>query len=215
MDTAFMRKTFALIAKGLIEKEQLLQTEPTRYPYSKAMQHGINMFLAASQWAGSQAAVEYPDEVSFLTHFITRPVEKWFDTWESGAVEQLHLQEEPFYAYDAFAYQKAGNVYVPSSDCYEFLETQDSDIMNGTDERILYEKIITLSQEDYCRVRRYMIGFCRIGGRCIQGKQMQNRFDRRKSGKRHRLFHALKSCRKRSVPAVPALIHHCMLPPSS
>ena len=29
--------------------------------------------------------------------------------------------------------------------------------MNGTDERILYEKIITLSQEDYCRVRRYII----------------------------------------------------------
>lgn len=29
MDTAFMRKTFALIAKGLIEKEQLLQTKPT------------------------------------------------------------------------------------------------------------------------------------------------------------------------------------------
>ena len=67
MDTAFMRKTFALIAKGLIEKEQLLQTEPTRYPYSKAMQHGINMFLAASQWAGSQAAVEYPDETSFFS----------------------------------------------------------------------------------------------------------------------------------------------------
>ena len=83
MDTAFMRKTFALIAKGLIEKEQLLQTEPTRYPYSKALQHGINMFLAASQWAGSQAAVEYPDEASFLAHFITRPVEEWFDTWES------------------------------------------------------------------------------------------------------------------------------------
>lgn len=62
----------------------------------------------------------------------------------------MHLQEEPFYAYDAFAYQKAGNAYVPSSDCYEFLETQDSDIMNGTDERILYEKIIALSQEDYC-----------------------------------------------------------------
>lgn len=114
MDTAFMRKTFALIAKGLIEKEQLLQTEPTRYPYSKAMQHGINMFLAASQWAGSQAAVEYPDETSFLAHFITRPVEEWFDTWESGAVEQLHLQEEPFYAYDAFAYQKPVTYMFPA-----------------------------------------------------------------------------------------------------
>lgn len=157
MDTAFMRKTFALIAKGLIEKEQLLQAEPTRYPYSKAMQHGINMFLAASQWAGSQVAIKYPDEASFLAHFITRPIEEWLDTWESEVVEQLHLQEEPFYAYDAFAYQKASNAYVPSSDCYEFLETQDSDIMNGTDERVLYEKIITLSQEDYCRVRRYII----------------------------------------------------------
>lgn len=156
MDTAFMRKTFALIAKGLIEKEQLLQAEPTRYPYSKAMQHGINMFLAASQWAGSQVAIKYPDEASFLAHFITRPIEEWLDTWEPEVVEQLHLQEEPFYAYDAFAYQKASNAYVPSSDCYEFLETQDSDIMNGTDERVLYEKIITLSQEDYCRVRRYI-----------------------------------------------------------
>ena len=77
MDTAFMRKTFALIAKGLIEKEQLLQAEPTRYPYSKAMQHGINMFLAASQWAGSQVAIKYPDEASFLAHFITRPIEEW------------------------------------------------------------------------------------------------------------------------------------------
>ena len=40
MDATFLRKTFALIAKGLVEKEQLLQKEPTRYPYSKALQHG-------------------------------------------------------------------------------------------------------------------------------------------------------------------------------
>jgi hypothetical protein len=157
MDAAFMRKTFTLIAKGLIEKEQLLDKESTRYPYSKAMQHGINMFLAASQWAGSQAAIDYPDESSFLAHFISKPIEEWFETWEAGVVEQLRLQEEPFYAYDTFAYRIADNVYISSSDCHEFLETQDSDIMDGTDERFLYEKIITLSQEDYCRVRRYII----------------------------------------------------------
>ena len=52
MDATFLRKTFALIAKGLVEKEQLLQKEPTRYPYSKALQHGINMFLAASHQIG-------------------------------------------------------------------------------------------------------------------------------------------------------------------
>lgn len=71
MDTAFMRKTFALIAKGLIEKEQLLQMEPTRYPYSKALQHGINMFLAASQWAGSQAAVVSISEPKPITQIFT------------------------------------------------------------------------------------------------------------------------------------------------
>ena len=76
MDAAFMRKTFALIAKGLIEKEQLLQKEPTRYPYSKVLQHGVNMFLAASQWAGCQTTTQYADEASFLEHFIITSVAK-------------------------------------------------------------------------------------------------------------------------------------------
>lgn len=157
MDAAFMRKTFALIAKGLIEKEQLLQKEPTRYPYSKALQHGINMFLAASQWAGCQTVTQYADETTFIARFITRPIAEWFNEWAPEVVDKLNLQEEPFYAYSAFVYQRAGNVYTPSSDCYEFLETQDNDIMNGTDERTLYEKMVALDQEAYCKVRRYII----------------------------------------------------------
>lgn len=157
MDVAFMRKTFAFIAKGLIEKEQILQKEPTRYPYSKTFQHGINMFLAASKWAGCQTAAQYADENSFLEHFITRPICEWFDGWNPEVIDRLNLKEEPFYAYDAFAYQRNRNMYIPSSDCYEFLEIQDSDILDGTDERILYEKMITLDQETYCKVRRYII----------------------------------------------------------
>ena len=81
MDATFLRKTFALIAKGLVEKEQLLQKEPTRYPYSKALQHGINMFLAAShQIGGMQDITQYTDEAAFLKFFITKPVFEWFDT---------------------------------------------------------------------------------------------------------------------------------------
>lgn len=100
MDTAFMRKAFAFIAKGLIEKEQLLQREPTRYPYSKTLQHGINMFLAASRWAGCQTAMKYADEASFLAHFATRPMKEWFDGWNPEAIDKLHLQEESFYYYE-------------------------------------------------------------------------------------------------------------------
>ena len=49
------------------------------------------------------------------------------------------------------------NLYTPSSECYEFLETQDSDIMAGTDERLLYEKMLMPDQENYTRVRRFII----------------------------------------------------------
>lgn len=158
MDTAFLRKAFALIAKGLIEKERLLQKEPARYPYSRALQHGINMFLAASYQTGAvQDVIQYADETSFLERFITKPVSEWFDGWDSKMIDSLNLSEESFYNYGAFVYRRSENVYSPSSDCYEYLEMQDNDIMNGTDERILYEKIIVLGQETYCRIRKYII----------------------------------------------------------
>lgn len=158
MDAAFMRKTFALIAKGLVEKEQLLQKEPTRYPYSKALQHGINMFLAASYQIGAVWDIgEYADETAFLNHFISKPICEWFDGWKPDKIDSLNLQEEPFYGFGAFAYRRSGNLFSPSSECYEYLESQDNDIMDGTDERILYEKIIVLGQETYTRIRRYII----------------------------------------------------------
>lgn len=159
MDAAFLRKAFALIAKGLVEKELLLQKEPTRYPYSKTLQHGMNMFLAASQQVGhaGDAVLKYADESAFLNRFITEPIAEWFCSWDSDVIETLNLQEEPFWGYQAFAYRRNENIYTPSSECYEFLETQDSDIMDGTDERVLYEKMIILDQEAYCRVRRYII----------------------------------------------------------
>lgn len=96
-------------------------------------------------------------ETSFLGHFITKPICEWFAEWDPHTIASLNLQEEPFYNYGAFAYQRSGNLFSPSSDCYEYLESQDSDIMDGTDERVLYEKIKALGQETYTRLRRYII----------------------------------------------------------
>ena len=158
MDTAFMRKSFALIAKGLVEKEELLSKEPTRYPYSKTLQHGMNMFLAACYHMGKvENAFQYANEAAFLEQFITKPICEWFSDWDPIAIEDMKLQEEPFYAYDAFAYRRNDHMYVPSADCFEFLDTQDSDIMDGTDEHVLYEKMIVLDQDAYCKVRKYII----------------------------------------------------------
>ncbi len=154
MTAVFLRKAFAFIAKGVIEKEQRSQSAPTRYPYSKIFQHGMNMFLAASYQAGN---AQYFDESHFLAQFITKPISDWFSGWDQDVIEKLNLAEEPFYGYGAFAYRRDENVYIPSSECYEFLETQDSDIVEGLDERALYEKMIVLDQDVYCRLRRYII----------------------------------------------------------
>ena len=99
MDAVFLRKTFALITKGLAEKEQLLQKEPTRYPHSRALQHGINMFLAASHQIGDVPDItQYADEASFLKHFISKPIYEWFYGWDPNGIDSLNLQEEPFYS---------------------------------------------------------------------------------------------------------------------
>lgn len=126
MDTAFMRKSFALIAKGLAEKEELLSKEPTRYPYSKTLQHGINMFLSACYHIGRvENTFQYANETAFLEHYITKPIYEWFSDWDQAAIEKMKLQEESFYAYDAFAYRRSNHMYIPSADCFEFLDTQD------------------------------------------------------------------------------------------
>ncbi len=157
MDSAFMQKAFALIANGLIEKEQIQLKEPTRYPYSRNLQHGINMFLAASQRHGSDIYAEYADETSFLVNFITKPIKEWFDTWKLSDHEKNSLKEETFYNCGAFAYQKADNLYLSSEDCYEFLSLQDNNIIDGTDERIFFEMIYALGQEGYTKIRKYVI----------------------------------------------------------
>ena len=46
MNVIHLQKAFAFIAKGLVEKEKLLKDAPNRYPYSRDLQRGINMFLA-------------------------------------------------------------------------------------------------------------------------------------------------------------------------
>lgn len=156
---AFLRKTFGFIAKGLIEKEQLQTKEAARYPYSRMLQHGINMFCAASQQAGFPVPVEYADEASFLSHFVTQPIAEWFSGWDQKTIQDWKLEEEMFYFCRAFACKrnKNGVKYTPSEDCYEFLNTQDKDILKGTDQRVFYERMIELDQEMYCKIRKYVI----------------------------------------------------------
>ena len=67
MDISFVKKAVALIVRGVDEKEQLLRDQPQKYPYSKRLQHGINMFLAAAWEIGGVSSAAL-DEASFLDY---------------------------------------------------------------------------------------------------------------------------------------------------
>lgn len=159
MNEAHLRKAIALIAKGLMEKDRLLKESPTQYPHSPQLQHGINMFLAASLELGNvdESILAYAHESAFLAHFIQEPIADWFKSWDTDVCESLHLTEQPFYGYGAFAYCLSSDKYVPSEDCTEFLETQEANVIEGTDEHMLFELIRQLSQEEYVQMRQYII----------------------------------------------------------
>lgn len=160
MDVILIRKAIALIAKGIMEKEKLLSEQPNRYPYSKTLQHGINMFLYASvEWGGvGEGVFEFADESNFLYKYACIPIAEWFSDWDAEVCHKLDLENQPFYGYEAFTYyRKTANQYLVSEDCAIFLETQEKNIIEGTDEFALYEKIIRLPQAEYCMVRKFII----------------------------------------------------------
>ena len=160
MDVIHLQKAFAFIAKGLVEKEKLLKDTPNRYPYSRDLQRGINMFLAACLELGGMCedTFKYADESSFLAHYICKPICEWFNDWDKNVLQSVKINEQPFYEYGPFAFRRGKtNLYTPTEECIEFLNTQERNIIEGTDEHALYEKIIRLSQEDYVKVREYII----------------------------------------------------------
>ena len=160
MNVVHLQKAFAFIASGLVEKEKLLKISPNRYPYSQNLQRGINMFLAACLDMGQlgENVFKYADESSFLVRYINKPICDWFEDWDQDALVYHEIATQPFYAYGPFAYRRGKtDVYTATEECIEFLSTQEFNIIEGTDERALYEKIIQLSQDDYCRVRKYII----------------------------------------------------------
>ena len=144
MDVIHLQKAFAFIAKGLVEKEKLLKNAPNRYPYSRDLQRGINMFLAACLELGGMGenTFKYADESSFLAHYICKPICEWFDAWDKTALQFNKIETQQFYEYGPFAFRRGkADLYTPTEECIEFLNTLESNIIEGTDERALYEKI--------------------------------------------------------------------------
>lgn len=158
-DYTTIRKAMILIGQGLVEKDSSLREHLNRYPYSPKFLHGINLFLAAGYQLGGTGTdlFRYADEASFCARFLCKPISDWFQDWHLTEQERLKLKEEPFFAYEPFAYNTKKNAYAPSEECLEFLHSQDANPIEGTDQRVLYEKIMQLEQKDYSGIRKLLI----------------------------------------------------------
>ena len=169
MDISFVKKAVALIVRGVDEKEQLLRDQPQKYPYSKRLQHGINMFLAAAWEIGgvSPAAL---DEASFLQSHADKPLWEWFEDWQLSDADR---QDLTVLDYNPLFFQTGDGYYELTGEGGEFLSTLEKDLLAGTDERSLYEKMICLSQKNYCVLRRFLIEHPTAGDKEFRAVRMK------------------------------------------
>lgn len=154
MDVVFVKKAVALIVRGIDEKEHLLRQKPQKYPYSKRLQHGINMFLAAA-WEIGGVPFTILDEASFLQVHAEKPLWEWFENWQLSGADRQDLTT--VLDYDSLFFQTGEGYYELTGEGGEFLSTLEKDLLAGTDECTLYEKMICLSQKNYCILRRFLI----------------------------------------------------------
>ncbi len=160
MDCLHIEKAITFIAKGIREKENIEVSKRTPYYYSKDLQRGINMFLWAAFSMGGvgKNVYAYADEYAFLKKFICLPIREWFVDWSEESQRRLQLENEYFYYLEALAYRVGcDDVYMASEDCYDYLNRQESNIIESLDERSVYNRLKELSQEQYVEVRRFLI----------------------------------------------------------
>lgn len=160
MDCLHIEKAITFIARGIREKENTDISKRMPYCYSKDLQRGINMFLWAAFSMGGvgEGVFAYADEYAFLKKFICLPIREWFIDWTDEAKKRLHLDNECFYYLEPLAYRVGcDDVYMASEDCCDYLNQQESNIIESLDERSVYNWLKELSQEDYVAVRQFLI----------------------------------------------------------
>ena len=172
MDISFVKKAVALIVRGVDEKEQLLRHQPQKYPYSKRLQHGIHMFLAAAwEMGGISAAVfDGMDETSFLQIHAEKPLLEWFEGWQFNSADRRELEALD---YGPLFFQTGDGYLELTDEGGDFLSTLEKDLLEGTDEHTLYEKMFCLSQKNYCVLRRFLIEHPTVGDKDFRAVKLK------------------------------------------
>lgn len=151
-----LNKAINLIALGLYEKEQFKQKN--KYYYSKRLMHGINMFQALNlKYTNDMDIFADMHEQAFITKYATIEVASWFKNWDKNIINSLNLKEQAFYYLEALVIDIGFNMYYISESCEDYIQYFEYDIIDSLDQKVVYEYLISLKQEDYIYLRKFFI----------------------------------------------------------
>jgi len=155
MESDLFVKMIVLIAAGLYEKER--GRGDGAYKYSNKLIHGMNLFTAQSLLHSEDFKMLLQDmnEASFILKYASKPVCTWFKTWKAETAS--NLKKESLWNTGALVQIFGDLEYTVTEECRDLIDRYGHDLLNDIEQKILYEHIRKLAQEDYVVIRIFII----------------------------------------------------------
>lgn len=158
LDATRIRNAVSLIAVGLYDTERQAEKTPNKYPVSPFLQKGMNIFLADRYFVGNVQSHEHSDIYSFCKHYLSAPLCEWFSDWDPSIQAKIKDRLPMIWSLDALALEMGNNRYECSEECLDLVNILETDnIIESTEQRMVYDELRQLSQNDYTRIRRFII----------------------------------------------------------
>ena len=154
-DLTKLKTAMQLITSGLYEKDR--KKEKEQYFYSKHLIHGINLFQSLNyKYNYEQFDFEQLHEQKFITDYAMKPVKEWFEGWKN--TENMKLEEQEFYHMGELVGDIGSNMFYVNDCCEDYVQYYvEKDIIAGIEQRVVYECLRVLEQDDYVYLRKYLI----------------------------------------------------------
>ena len=148
------------IVAGLYEKQKKKGKKP--YAFSSCFMKGIHIFQNLRlKYNPKEFDFTRLHEQAFIEDYIFHPVSEWFCGWEN--VEKLDLNHQAFYHLDVLAedigYQDfyLTNTFEDYVQHIKLDEGYARDIIGENEQKIVYEYLIQLKQDEYADLRKFFI----------------------------------------------------------
>lgn len=150
MDETKFNKMLYAIAVGLYEKEH----GEEKYVYSNYLMYGLNMLSALAVQNNQLKMLAELHESAFLEKYATKPVNEWFNGWDETFIKSI--SKFSLFQTNALIALDNGYSFHITEECSDLYNDTEDDMFKALEQRMVYEKIKELSEEDYIAVRKFI-----------------------------------------------------------